>query len=121
MERHDTLLITSSVAENRTYLRDALCEGFNLLEAVNVKQMLLLLQQNSNCIAALLLDITKLNDGDKALISEPESIDLLKNVQVIIFTDDDFTYTFCTTDLQVTNFICKKSDFSDSRIFRFES
>ena len=91
MERHDTLLITSSVAENRTYLRDALCEGFNLLEAVNVKQMLLLLQQNSNCIAALLLDITKLNDGDKALISEPESIDLLKNVQVIIFTDDEDT------------------------------
>ena len=55
MERHDTLLITSSSAENRAHLRDVLGEGFNLLEADNARQTLLLLKQNSSCIAALLL------------------------------------------------------------------
>ena len=44
MERHDTLLIFSSSAENRAYLRHALEEGFNLLEAVNIKQTMLLLK-----------------------------------------------------------------------------
>ena len=31
MERHDTLLLCSSIAENRAHLRDVLGEGFNLL------------------------------------------------------------------------------------------
>ena len=58
MERYDTLLISSCSAENRAHLRHVMGEGFNLLEAVNVKQTMLLLKQNSTCIAALLLDIT---------------------------------------------------------------
>ena len=61
MERHDTLLISSGSPENRVHLRDVLDEGFNVLEAVNVKQTLLLLKQNSSCIAALLLDITHMH------------------------------------------------------------
>ena len=64
MERRDTLLISSSSAENRAHLRDALGEGFNLLEAVNIRQAMLLLQQNSHCIAALLLDITTMSDAE---------------------------------------------------------
>ena len=88
MERHDTLLISSGSADNRAYLRDALDEGFNLLEAVNIRQTLLLLKQNSNCIAALLLDITHLPDGDKELFNLQETKDLLHTVQIIIFTDD---------------------------------
>ena len=51
MERHDTLLITSSSAENRAHLRDVLGEGFNLLEADNARQTLLLLKQNQKRFA----------------------------------------------------------------------
>ena len=91
MEKHDTLLICSSVAENRTHLRDVLCEGFNLLEAVNVNQTMLLLNQNTSCIAALLLDITQMSDADKELIRQQENYALLHSVPVIIFTEDDDT------------------------------
>jgi len=91
MERHDTLLISSGSAENRAYLRDALEEGFNLLEAVNIRQTLLLLKQNSHCIAALLLDITTMSDSDKELIRQQENAALLRAVQVIVFTEDDDT------------------------------
>jgi len=91
MERHDTLLISSSSAENRAYLRDALEEGFNLLEAVNVRQTLLLLKQNSHCIAALLLDITAMSDSDKELLRLQEHAALLHTVQIIVFTEDEDT------------------------------
>ena len=91
MEKHDTLLISSTCAQNRAYLRDALEEGFNLLEAVNMNQTLLLLKQNSSCIAALLLDITTITEDDKALIQQPENMALLHTVQVIVFTEDEDT------------------------------
>ena len=91
MERHDTLLITSGSAENRAHLRDVLGERFNLLEAVNAKQTLLLLKQNSSCIAALLLDITQMNEADKAMLQKRENTALLHNVPVIVFAEDDDT------------------------------
>ena len=52
MERFDTLLIFSPSNENRVYLRASLKEGFNLLEAVTVQQLMLLLKQNKDCVAA---------------------------------------------------------------------
>ena len=91
MEKHDTLLIASGSAENRAHLRDVLGEGFNLLEAVNVKQTMLLLKQNANCIAALLLDITQMSDADKRRIQQQENAVLLYGVPIIIFTEDDDT------------------------------
>ena len=91
MERHDTLLIFSSSAENRAYLRDALEEGFNLLEAVNIKQTMLLLKQNINCIAALLLDVSTMTDVDKEMIRQEENVALLHCVQIIAFTEDEDT------------------------------
>ena len=91
MERHDTLLISSGAAENRAHLRNVLGEGFNLLEAINVKQTMMLLKQNSSCIAALLLDITHMSDSDKAQLQVRENASLLHGVPVIVFTQDDDT------------------------------
>ena len=91
MERHDTLLISSGSAENRAYLRAALDGGFNLLEAVNINQTMMLLQQNSHCIAALLLDITTMSDEEKMLIRKKENMQLLHMTQIIVFTEDDDT------------------------------
>ena len=91
MEKHDTLLICSSTAENRAHLRDVLGEGFNLLEAVNVYQTMLLLNQNTSCIAALLLDITQMDETDKERIQQQENAALLHSVPIIIFVEDDDT------------------------------
>ena len=91
MERHDTLLISSGSAENRAYLRAALDGGFNLLEAVNINQTMMLLQQNSHCVAALLLDITTMSDEEKMLIRKKENMHLLHMTQIIVFTEDDDT------------------------------
>lgn len=89
MERHDTLLISSSSAENRAHLRDVLGEGFNLLEATSVKQMLLLLNQNINCIAALLLDVTQLQALDEGAMLQQENSALLQRVPIIVIAEDD--------------------------------
>ena len=91
MERHDTLLIASSSAENRAHLRGVLGEGFNLLEATNAQQVLLLLNQNIHCVAALLLDITQMGEEDKSLLRRGESAALLQAVPVIVFAPDDDT------------------------------
>ena len=91
MDRHDTLLITSASAENRRHLRNVMEEGFNLLEAVNVRQTLLLLDQNISCVAALMMDITCMSDDDKRLLQSQNHNALLKSVPIIIFTADDDT------------------------------
>lgn len=91
MERHDTLLISSNSPENRAHLREALGEGFNLLESVNIRQALMLLQQNISCIAAMLLDITHMSQEDKLLAGSPENAALLRQVQIIVFTEDEDT------------------------------
>ena len=89
MERHDTLLISSSSAKNRAHLRDVLGEGFNLLEATNNKQMTLLLNQNINCVAAVVLDITQLQLPDKEILRSRDSVALLRRVPVIVISRDD--------------------------------
>ena len=91
MDRHDTLLITSASAENRRHLRHVMEEGFNLLEAANVRQTLLLLEQNTGCVAALLMDITCMSEADKQLLLMPENQTLVRRVPIITFTQDDDT------------------------------
>ena len=89
MDKHDTLLISSNSAESRVHLRDVLGEGFNLLEAVNVRQTLLLLEQNISCVAALLLDIAQMEALEEAALQEPAHTALLQRVPVIVISRDD--------------------------------
>ena len=89
MEKHDTLLISSASAQNRAHLRDVLGEGFNLLEAVNVSQTFLLLRQNIACIAAVLLDATTEEPLNEAMIRQPDNVDLLRKIPVIVISRDD--------------------------------
>lgn len=91
MEKHDTLLVVSNVADHRAHLRGVLGEGFNLLEATNVTQMYLLLKQNIHCIAALLLDITQMSREEKNMFQVREDAALMQAVPIIVFTEDDDT------------------------------
>jgi len=89
MDKHDTLLLACGTTENRKMLCSILDEHYNLLEAANTQQTLLLLQQNINCIAAVLLDITVPKLINTELLQNSFVSGLLERVPVIIITPDD--------------------------------
>ena len=89
MERHDTLLISSSLAEHRTHLREVLGEGYNLLEAENISQTMLLLRQNIGCIAALVLDVSQRKLLEHPAFSQQENVQCLRRIPVIVIAEDN--------------------------------
>lgn len=89
MDSHDTLLIACKTAENRDYLRSALEERFNLLYAANSRQMIMLLKQNADCIATVILDITQQGGIDEQAFAEPENLKLLSMLPIIAIIDSD--------------------------------
>ncbi len=89
MERHDTLLIACGSRESRDHLRSVLKTRFNLLEATNTQQMLLLLEQNLACIAAVVLDISNWDVVDESIHTDPAATALLKQLPVIIVADKE--------------------------------
>ena len=89
MDKHDTLLVACGTADNRRHLRMVLQERYHLLEADNTQQMLLLLQQNIDCIAALVLDITVQEKLNRQYLQQQETKDLLDRVPVILISRGD--------------------------------
>ncbi len=84
MNNHDTLLLSGGTARNRNMLRSILGENFNLLEAANSRQTLVLLQQNLDCIAAVLLDVTDPEGYERGLLEQ--EAEMLSRVGVIVIT-----------------------------------
>ena len=74
-------------------LRSILGERFNLLEAINTQQVLLLLEQNISCIAAMILDITVQQTVDRDAL-QSEGYELLHQIPVIVITEDDLPILF---------------------------
>ena len=89
MVKHDTLLVCSSIRENRQELRHVFEDTFHLLEAGDVRQLMLLLSQNLSCIAAVLLDISSWTAGDTQWVEQSESKALLDKVPVIVVSQKD--------------------------------
>ena len=89
MDRHDTLLLACGTTENRKQLRSILEERYNLLEAANTQQTVLLLRQNISCIAAVLLDISLPALVGSEFSEDPAAKALLEQVPVIVITDDN--------------------------------
>lgn len=89
MDSHDTLLIACKTAENRAHLRSVLEERFNLLEAANARQMMVLLKQNMDCIATVILDSTRKGCIDESVFSDAESRKLLDMLPVIAIIEDE--------------------------------
>ena len=89
MVKHDTLLICSVVRENRQALRHVFSDTFNLLEAVDAKQLTSLLNQNLGCIAAVLLDISGREPEEIAWMKQAENSDILHQVPVIVLAERD--------------------------------
>lgn len=88
MDRHDTLLLACGTSENRKMLGSILEERYNLLEAGNTQQTVLLLRQNISCIAALLLDVTVPELIHSELLQDETVRPLLEQIPVIVITQD---------------------------------
>ena len=58
----DTLLLVSDQKSDRAALREIFEPAYNLLEAENLLQAALLLEQNADCIAAVLVDLSEMDD-----------------------------------------------------------
>ena len=91
MDKHDTLLIGGGSLESRKTIRSILEENYNLLEAGNARQMLLLLEQNMNCIATVILDLTCPDVMDQAQLTDKSAAALLSQIPVIVVTAEEDT------------------------------
>ena len=89
MDKHDTLLVAGGNKEHRQMLRHILSEGFNLLEAAGTTQAMRLLDQNMDCIAAILLDITEPSAIDATETGKQKFTDVIQEVPLIIISTDD--------------------------------
>ncbi len=89
MDKHDTLLLAGGSADNRKMLRSILEDSFHLLEAINLQQTVLLLEQNISCIAAVLLDITDPDKVNMDVAAKETMASFQAQVPVIIIAADD--------------------------------
>ena len=80
MDKHDTLLLACSCTEDRQRFSSVLRENYNLLEAANAYQARILLEQNGNCIAAMVADTQ---------ICEKMGADALDQIPIIMVCDDE--------------------------------
>lgn len=80
MDKHDTLLLACSSADDRKNIGAVLQDSYNLLEARNVQQLNVLLKQNKNCIAAVISDMN---------ILEEMQMDMLEQIPLIVISADD--------------------------------
>lgn len=87
MVKHDTLLLCSSSRENRQELRRVFADAYHLLESGDPRHLVMLLRQNLGCIAAVLLDVSRMEPQDRKWMAQQENRTLLSSVPVIVLTD----------------------------------
>ncbi len=88
MEKHDTILVSCADAKNRGRLRFVLNERYHLLESSNLQQTLLLLEQNLDCIAAVVMATSVFIDDEIKRVRTEQTDELLGQVPVIIITEE---------------------------------
>ncbi len=87
MQQHDTILIACTKSENRRHLRYVLSERYNLLEASTLDQMLVLMEQNLHCIAAVVVTTTVVVGAEEQLLWNVHARNMLRQIPVIIVTE----------------------------------
>ena len=88
MAIRDTLLLVNDDAASRDALQTAFEKNYNLLEAENGEQALLLMEANHGCIAAVLLDTLMPVKSGYEVLQEMAQKGLLTELPVIIVTDE---------------------------------
>ena len=91
MKEQETILIADDAEINRAILRNLFEEKFNILEAENGKQALVLLRQYSETIAAVLLNLFMPEKNGYEVLEEMNPDERLCHVPVIVITSEDST------------------------------
>ena len=81
----DTLLLIGDANSDRAKLREIFHSGYDLLEAENVAQALMLLDQNSSCIAAVLADLPLFPGSDITMLVSRCRQNELEEIPLILF------------------------------------
>lgn len=89
MDKHDTILLACGTAEDRRQIRSVLQERYHLLEADSTPQMLLLLEQNVDCVAALVLLLTVPDKVEAERMETSQAAALLERVPTILIGAED--------------------------------
>lgn len=85
----NTLLLVDDVETNRAILRALFEQDYNLLEAENGEQALMLLSQYQETIAALLLDVLMPVKDGYEVMADMKKNGLIAKIPVIIITSED--------------------------------
>lgn len=91
MIHRNTLLIVDDVEINRAILHSLFEKSYNILEAENGKQALMLLNHYKENIAAMLLDLTMPIMNGYQVMDEMSRQHIISQVPVVIITSDDST------------------------------
>ena len=89
MEPRDTLLLVDDQQADRAVLRELFQEEYNLLEAENGDQALLLLEENHTRIAAVLLDLLMPAKDGFTVLAEMRAKRVLPETPVVVITAQD--------------------------------
>ncbi len=87
MNRKDTILTACVTQENRHYLRYVLSERFHLLESANLHQMLMLLEQNAEAVAAVVMGTSVIEEEGWEAFRARSVQEKLKLVPVVILNE----------------------------------
>ena len=89
MKKQNTILIVDDVEMNRVILQSLFAEEYNLLEAENGAQAMMLLRQYSGQIATVLLDLIMPEKDGYQVLEEMGKDEALSRIPVIVITSDD--------------------------------
>lgn len=89
MNRRDTLLIVDDMEVNRAILRSLFERQYNILEAENGEQALILLNEYQDHVAAMLLDLVMPVKDGYEVMEQMGRDGLLPRIPVIVITSDD--------------------------------
>lgn len=92
MEIRNTLLLVNDNRDSRARLQTAFEKTYNVLEAENGTQALMLMADNHGCIAAVILDTHMAVKDGYQVMDEMAENDLLSEFPVIIVSDDDIAH-----------------------------
>lgn len=91
LDKQETILIADDMEINRAILRSLFEGEYNLLEAENGEQVLVLLRKYSESIAVILLDLVMPEKDGYAVLEELRMADLLYHAPVVVITAEDST------------------------------
>ena len=92
MEIRNTLLLVNDNRDSRARLQTAFEKTYNVLEAENGTQALMLMADNHGCIAAVILDTHMAVKDGYQVMDEMAENDLLSEFPVIIVSDDNIAH-----------------------------